>query len=182
MFVANGLAGAGERPDLPHFFEVEPGIYRGAQPRERDFAELKKMGVATVLSLRSTGEGVEKERKIVEGLGMRFVNVPLRGYQTPSHENIDLAVAELEAAKKTGKPVFVHCKLGKDRTGTVVACYRMKTASWKADQALAEAKSKGMSRRQWKMQKYVLAYPDRAPAVAAAGATDAATAATADAR
>lgn len=160
-------ATAGQDSKLPHFFQVDEGIYRGAQPKAHHFAQLAKMGVATVVSLRSTGDGVEEERKLVESLGMRFVNIPLRGYRTPPDASVRQAVAELEAAQATGKPVFVHCKLGKDRTGTVVACYRMKRLGWKPEQALQEAKSLGMSRRQWKMQRFVLGFDPLADTPAA---------------
>jgi protein-tyrosine phosphatase len=101
---------------------------------------------------------VEKERRIVEGLGMRFVNIPLRGYQTPSDAHIQSALAELDSARKSNKPAFVHCRLGKDRTGTVIACYRILREGWKPAQALQEARSLGMSVRQRKMQRYVLKY------------------------
>ncbi len=70
-------------------------------------------------------------------------------------------LAEIEAAQASGHPMFVHCKLGKDRTGTVVACFRMKHRGWTGEKSLGEAKSLGMSRRQWKMQRYVLEFANR---------------------
>jgi len=161
LVIGNILACAANRPELPHFFEVEPGFYRGAQPKDPQFALLAQMGVRTVISLRSTGDRIERERKLVESLGMRFISIPLRGYRTPPDEQIQRALAEIEAAQASGNPVFVHCKLGKDRTGTVVACFRMKHRGWTGEKALQEAKSLGMSRRQWKMQHYVLEFASR---------------------
>ncbi len=69
MLLGNILAYAANRPDLPHFFEVEPGFYRGAQPKDHQFAMLAQMGVRTVISLRSTGDRMERERKLVESSG-----------------------------------------------------------------------------------------------------------------
>jgi tyrosine-protein phosphatase SIW14 len=54
------------------------------------------------------------------------------------------------------EPVFVHCRRGKDRTGTVLACYRIQHDNWNNRRALEEAKSYGMSRLERSMQAYVL--------------------------
>jgi len=55
-------------------------------------------------------------------------------------------------------PVFVHCKRGADRTGTVIALYRMVHDGWDSKRALSEAKSYGMSLFQHAMQHYVTDY------------------------
>jgi protein-tyrosine phosphatase len=44
-----------------------------------------------------------------------------------------------------GKKVFVHCRLGDDRTGMMVAAYRMADEGWTADEAMAEMKAFGFS-------------------------------------
>ncbi len=113
------------------------------------------MGIRTVINLRSGQDGVEREKRVVEGLGMRFVNIALRGYHSPSDENIRKALAELDEATRTKAPAFVHCKLGRDRTGTVIACYRIARQGWGNAEALREAKKLGMSPLQFRMQRYV---------------------------
>jgi tyrosine-protein phosphatase SIW14 len=52
--------------------------------------------------------------------------------------------------------IYVHCLRGKDRTGTVVACYRIQHDGWDNERALAEAKGYGMSRLEVAMQSYIL--------------------------
>ena len=58
----------------------------------------------------------------------------------------------------SGDRVFVHCKEGKDRTGTVVACYRIAADGWGNRKALSEAKSLGMHWYALGMKSYILGF------------------------
>jgi len=51
--------------------------------------------------------------------------------------------------------VFVHCRRGKDRTGVVIACYRMRAEGWTAEQALGEAKQHGLAWWEFRMKGYI---------------------------
>ena len=53
------------------------------------------------------------------------------------------------------QPVFVHCRRGADRTGTIIACYRITHDGWNADQAKKEARRYGLSRLQGGMMNYI---------------------------
>jgi protein tyrosine/serine phosphatase len=100
--------------------------------------------VKTVIDLRREGEdgehSIRAEAKAVETAGMRYVSVPMNGIVAPTHEQI----ARIMAVLDSNEPVFVHCKKGKDRTGTVVACYRIARDRWTNQKAMAEAKSHGL--------------------------------------
>ena len=58
--------------------------------------------------------------------------------------------------------VFVHCQHGKERTGTMVAVYRMTLERWTPEQALAEMESFGI-RGFWfrHLKNYVRTFPER---------------------
>ena len=146
-----------------NFHVVNEHIYRGAQPSGQGFQALAKMGVKTVIDLRESDQAAG-ERQMVEAAGMRFVSIPMHGLEKPSPAAIAQALAVFN--DKDAGIVFVHCRRGADRTGTVVACYRISHDRWGNPRALAEAKANGMAWIQKAMQHYVMAY--RPPVEAAA--------------
>jgi protein tyrosine/serine phosphatase len=138
---------------VPNFHVVNDHVYRGAQPSEDGLRNLAKMGVKTVIDLREANGEMLAEKKIVEAAGMRFVNIPMRGMHRPADADVAKALVLFE--EKQAGPVFVHCHRCADRTGTVVACYRIAHDHWNNEQALKEAKQLGMHWTQKAMQHYV---------------------------
>jgi protein tyrosine/serine phosphatase len=154
------VALAVSQPDgVPNFQKVDDHVYRGAQPTEQGFKNLAKLGIKTVVDLRQPGDLSWNEEKIVRAAGMEYVSVPMHGMETPSNEKVVKVLALLENSS-TG-PVFVHCKRGADRTGAVIACYRMEHDRWKNEQALTEAKALGMSFFERAIQRYVREFKPR---------------------
>ncbi len=141
---------AAEPVGVPNFHQVNDRIYRGAQPSAEGFEALAKMGIKTVIDLRREEPQIRTEQGIVEGLGMKFLSVPM-SMGAPSDEQISRVMHELNS---NGEPVFVHCHGGRDRTGTVIACYRKTHDAWESDKALTEANLDGM-KRDAGMRKYV---------------------------
>ena len=126
---------------VDRFHQVAPTLYRGAQPSDAAYPQLAKLGVTTVLDLRRPEEhSTTEEAKQVQAAGMRYVNIPMTGWTPPTTEQI----AQVRAVMDTGGVVFVHCKQGRDRTGTVSAIYRMEHDGWANDKAYAEAREKGL--------------------------------------
>jgi tyrosine-protein phosphatase SIW14 len=152
--------------NLPNFHQVNPQLFRGAQPTPEGIQQLSKMGIKTVIDLREAGERSQAERKIVEGLGMHYVSVPMRGSGTPDSGLIAKVLGIINDG--SDGPVFVHCRRGADRTGTVIAIYRITHDRWDNGRALAEARSLGMSHFEKGMQHYVRDYrPDQKASVSA---------------
>lgn len=167
MFASLLAAGADSLPGVPNFHQVNDHIYRGAQPTAEGFTGLSKLGVKTVIDLRRDSEHKVSEQDIVEGTGMHYVHVPLAGYAVPSEQDMKKILALLDDG--TAWPVFVHCKRGADRTGTVIACYRITHDRWTNDKALTEARLHGMSWTEIWMQRYIMQLrPPQAQAVAIA--------------
>jgi tyrosine-protein phosphatase SIW14 len=154
LFVA--AAFAQDPAGVPNFHKVDDRVYRGAQPSDQGFQSLAKIGVKTVIDLRQTDGRSAQEKRAVEAAGMRYVNIPMYGMQTPKHADVAKVLALFEDSN--AGPVFVHCKRGADRTGTVVACYRISHDRWENKKALGEAKSFGMAWMQKAMQHYVMNY------------------------
>jgi tyrosine-protein phosphatase SIW14 len=184
VLIAAGLplaATAGSSvPGVGNFQKVGELVYRGAQPTDLGFQSLAKLGIHTVIDLQESGSTrAITEEKVVKAAGMEYINVPMEGMQTPSNENVSKVLAVLESG--TNGPVFVHCHRGADRTGGIIACYRIEHDHWTSQKALSEARSMGMSWYQVAIQHYVQNYtpkPAAAPSVASVTLPVAATAAT----
>jgi protein tyrosine/serine phosphatase len=86
----------------------------------------------------------------------------------PSPQNVAKVLALFNDA--SAGPVFVHCRRGADRTGTVIACYRISHDGWENHKALQEAKSDGMSWTEIAMKHYVLGFHTPASIAATTGA------------
>ena len=116
---------------LSNCFRVSDTLYRGAQPAREGFIELQRMGIRTVVNLRSE----HSDLQLIQGLGLNYVTIPMNA-AFPKQEDFRrfLAVAR-DPAKQ---PVFVHCQHGSDRTGTAVALYRIAVEGWDREEAIRE--------------------------------------------
>ncbi len=150
-----GLASP-QPPGVPNFREVNEHVYRGAQPSREGFKSLARLGIKTIVDLRGGGPRSAAEEKLVKAAGMKYINIPMKGLQAPSDEEIWKALGILDDS--SGWPVFIHCRRGKDRTGVVVACYRIVHDHWQNQKALEEARLAGMSWVERAMQSYVLRF------------------------
>jgi protein tyrosine phosphatase (PTP) superfamily phosphohydrolase (DUF442 family) len=146
------LAGA------PNTGKISDALLRGAQPSEQGLAELKKLGVTTVVDLRGNRGPVAQERAEVESLGMRFVDIPVNGWSAPSNAQVAEFLKLFRDDPK--QKIFVHCYFGQDRTGVMVAAYRIAQQNWTADQAVAEMYSFGFHAYLYpSMKSYIRKFP-----------------------
>jgi protein tyrosine/serine phosphatase len=137
-------------PGVGNFHQVNEHVYRGAQPSDKGFASLARLGVKTVIDLR----GQRSEQKAVQNAGLHYVRMPWNGYKAPDEKQIAAVLSLMN--DNTQWPVFVHCRRGADRTGTAIACYRILHDHWTNEQALSEAKTFGMSSLEVAMQHYIM--------------------------
>lgn len=142
--------------DLPNFAQVNANFYRGAQPTENGVKELARMGVKTIINLRGADENSERERVWARKAGIKFVVVDLGNWFKPKTADIEAIVKQISQAENA--PVFVHCKRGADRTGTVAAVYRIRHDNWTAKQAISEAKRYDFGWWQFWMRDYINDY------------------------
>lgn len=148
---ASGDAQVADAP-IERFRRVDERLYRGAQPTEAGFRRLRDLGVKTIVNLRLEADATRlNERQIVESLGMRYVNIPVEdgNFFTRSRVIPDDAIRaffDLIDLAEAG-PIFVHCHRGADRTGALVAFYRIARQGWDGLRALKEAREIGL--RSW---------------------------------
>lgn len=144
---------------IENFHQVDAHVFRGAQPSEAGFRYLATLGVKTVLDLRESDARSRKEEQQVTAAGMKYVNVPMTGLTPPSQAEIATILGLLE--NESEGAVFVHCKRGADRTGAVIASYRIDHEGWDNARALREAKADGMSFFQLPRQDYIRTFQAR---------------------
>ena len=121
---------------IKNFGQMDERFYRGAQPREEDYKALAALGVKTVVDLRDDPESYEK--RDVEALGMRYVNIPMSDSDYPKAAQIEQFLKLVDDVE-TGK-FYVHCAGGRHRTGVMGAVYRFNHNHWNYDQVYAEMK------------------------------------------
>ncbi len=132
---------------------VEPGlIYRSGQLSaalvERT---LKKHNIEVVVTLN--GEKPQDadclaEREACRTLGIDLKRFPLGGDGTGDIHHYANAIAAIVAAMKAQRPVLVHCAAGTQRTGGVLACYRLLVKGDPNDRVLQELSHYG-----WRPEK-----------------------------
>ena len=141
---ARGLSGApdddkdAEPPEaLGNFHQVEKGFYRSAQPSPEGYRLLRDLGVKTILNLKADAN---EERRRAARYGLSVEHVAMSGLSTPTFKQMDRALEVLTTAPR---PLLVHCEHGKDRTGFVVASYRVTVEGMSIPDAVAEARGAG---------------------------------------
>jgi hypothetical protein len=149
--------------EVENFSRVSDGIYRGARP---DFAALPALAQApikTIIDLQGgdaniplfgwlmkdfePGERasmIRKERTLSMQLGLQFFNFPLssvKNVTTLEGKWIQQVLAIM--ADPQNQPVYIHCEHGEDRTGLIVALYRVFYEGWTAEDAHDEMMAMG---------------------------------------
>jgi len=154
------LPAAADLLGIPNFHQVNETVFRGGQPPAESWQGLAKLGVKTVVDLRRTDEhSTEEEAKAVAAAGMKYVNVPMTGLTPPTEPEITRILGILE--DDSAGAVFVHCQRGADRTGAVIAAYRIDHEHWDNARALSEAKSDGMGSFQFPRRSYIRDFQPR---------------------
>jgi tyrosine-protein phosphatase SIW14 len=124
---------------LYNFGAIEPGrILRSAQPSPLFLRWLTaRHGVRTLINLRGRTPGFESRYAAEQGI--RLYSFDLSATEPPSQADVERFLAILDDPQSY--PILVHCRQGVDRTGYMLAIYRMQRQGWTAEQALAEMRA-----------------------------------------
>ena len=140
-------------PDgIGNFDRVNDQLYRGGQPNNLGIARLQQLGIKTIVNLRMPDDVWVAEETEARAKGIIYTNVPMRGLSRPTDDQVATVLSIIETFPS---PVFIHCQLGCDRTGTIIACYRIKHDQWTSELALREADQYGMSVWEVGMRQFV---------------------------
>lgn len=118
--------------------KVNDHLYRGGQPKGAGYANLKKLGIDMVVDVRLSGKG--KEKDAVNRAGMEYVAIPWHCFFPK--DKVFARFLEL-LRENPDKKIFVHCRYGDDRTGMMIAAYRMAIEGWSTKEARTEMEKFG---------------------------------------
>lgn len=124
---------------IRNFDKVDRKVYRGAQPNEIGLEYLKQIEITTVINLRN--DPWNEEKNICKSLGIKYYNLPMSGYYSPTLPEIKYILKKIDNSKGI---IFIHCEFGCERTGVVVASYKIKNGESNKS-ALKDARIHGLS-------------------------------------
>ncbi len=124
-----------ETQKVNNLYLVDTGVYRAAQPDAAAFVELEQMGIREVLNLRYFCSN----DKPATGTSLALHHVKMLA----GNCDWDKVVKALQIIKERKGPIVIHCKHGADRTGLMVAMYRIIFQGWDKESAIAELENGG---------------------------------------
>jgi len=122
---------------IDNFGQVSPTYFRGSQPEGKDYVDLAKLGVKTLINLTSDDADATEEA-MAKQAGMSYLQIPMTTRVAPTPAEIAMFLKVVNDPQN--QPVYVHCVGGRHRTGVMTAIYRMTVDKWTSDQAFNEMK------------------------------------------
>lgn len=119
-----------EAPGLPNLHRVSERLYRSAQPTAEGMRSAEALGIKTIINLR----GFHSDDELAPGVGLNLVRHKIHTWAMDREDILE----GLRLIETSPGPVLVHCQHGADRTGTLLAAYRMVAQGWTREAALRE--------------------------------------------
>jgi protein tyrosine phosphatase (PTP) superfamily phosphohydrolase (DUF442 family) len=142
------------KSDVPRVLCLDSSFATGGQPTEQAFAKIAASGFRSVLSLRTSGEGIDlkRERSLVEKTGLRYFNIPV----VSSAPRANQADEFIKLVRETSNhPMLINCSTA-NRVGAFMMIYRVLEQGWSQEKALEEALKIGL--RGDELKKFAQAY------------------------
>ncbi len=119
-------------------------LWRG--PRPADLTPIKELGVLRIINLQSGIYELIHDDP--------YENINTLDYGIVEHDlgcsdflpPDEYTVARALNIINIGEPTYIHCKHGVDRTGYIIAAYRMRCQGWSYEKAKAEMMAHGFHR------------------------------------
>lgn len=121
--IAGQPAAAGSK--LKHFGSVDDGIYKGSRPKsDADYRFLQSLHVKYIVDLQVLPLLTLPEQRKAKKYGITVLPGTMNASPfSPSEKHIDKILAILHDGRY--RPVYFHCRFGRDRTSIVAALYKM---------------------------------------------------------
>ena len=124
-----------ESKHIENFYKVDNGIYRSGQPSTEAFKEMEQLGIKEILNLRN----YHSNRDEAKGTNLKLNRVAMNAHDC----EWDKLVEAMRIIKNRKGPIVIHCWHGSDRTGLIVALYRIVFQNWTKEDALDELENGG---------------------------------------
>jgi protein tyrosine/serine phosphatase len=121
---------------LPNLARINANVYRCAQPTAEGLRAAEKLGIKTVINLR----GFHSDKSLLKLTGLKAEHIR---FNTWNAEDEDVVQFLKIISNTNAGPFLIHCQHGADRTGTMVAMYRMAVQGWTKDAAIKEMTTGG---------------------------------------
>ena len=144
---------------LPVFHRLDANYTRGAEPASGGIETLSRLGVKTVVDLRSIYDHTDDVGMAAEQAGLRYYWLPL-GVWNPATDAQAREFVALVTDESKG-PFYVFCDDGMHRTGEMSAIYRVAHDRWSVEQALQEMDQVGFNPYYYSLRSYVWTYARR---------------------
>lgn len=141
LLPAMTAAGSEDRPEkwaepvilegVPNLHRINDQLYRSAQPTAAGMANLKKLGIKTIVSLRT----FHSDRDEIWNTGLEYEHIYMKAWH-PEAEDVVRFLRLVGDSART--PILVHCQHGADRTGVMSAIYRVAVQGWSKEEAIRE--------------------------------------------
>ena len=139
---------------LKNVDRIEKGLFRGGRPTIEGLIYLASKGIKTIINLQGGDYGIPgitwfepgedpqtraELKAMAEKLGIRFINLPMYTFGKVNAQQASMIEQAIEAmANLDLRSVYVHCEHGVDRTGLVVALFRVIKQGWSIADAYAD--------------------------------------------
>jgi protein tyrosine phosphatase (PTP) superfamily phosphohydrolase (DUF442 family) len=141
---------------LPLFHRVDENYVRGAQPLRGGIGTLTRLGVKTLVDLRSIYDHTDDVKVAAEAAGLGYEWVPMSVWNPPTDKEANRFVSVVTDTTKGS--FFVFCADGLNRIGEMTAIYRVAYSNWSVEKALDEADELGFNPYYYTLRNYVWDY------------------------
>jgi hypothetical protein len=141
---------------LPLFYRLNKDYVRGSEPAHGGISALSRLGVKTLIDLRSVYDHTDKIGVSAGVAGLRYHWLPMSVWNPPADKEVKKFLALV--TNESEGPFYVFCADGIHRTGEMSAIYRIVHDNWSVEQALKEMDELGFNPFYSSLRNYVWTY------------------------
>lgn len=119
-----------------NFAKVDDRLYRGALPDEAGYRAMhENVGIQTVINLVPGDREVDRKLALAAGIE-HWDHIPFSDRHMPEDDLVREWLGRVRESQYP--PIYMHCRGGRHRTGTLIAVYRCVVYSWSKEKAFEE--------------------------------------------